>query len=121
MVRALDDNLIFKDINDYYRGVFSIYEFNNGKPVSIAIRWRDRIVEKKPHKDRIIKELSDEERSVINAVNSSDYEVLNKYMAKGGKLSTIYGMTYKSLAHSAVGRSTAKRFTSSSLLATCFG
>ncbi len=40
VLRGLDDNLIFKDINDYYRGIFSIYEFNNLKPVSIRERRR---------------------------------------------------------------------------------
>jgi putative transposase len=34
-LKGIDDNLMFKDINDYYRGIFSIYEFNNLKPVSI--------------------------------------------------------------------------------------
>ena len=37
-VKGIDGNLIFKDINDYYRGVFSIYEFNNLKPVNIQKR-----------------------------------------------------------------------------------
>jgi putative transposase len=50
VVRALDDNLIFKDTNDYFRGIFSIYEFNNSKPVTIFIRRRDRKVEKKKEK-----------------------------------------------------------------------
>ena len=49
-LRVLDDNLIFKDVNDYYRGIFSIYEFNNASPVSIFIRRRDRIVEKRREK-----------------------------------------------------------------------
>ncbi|MEK7658360.1 MAG: transposase [Patescibacteria group bacterium] len=48
--RAIDDNLIFKDKNDYYRGIFSIYEFNNEKPVNISNRRRDRIVEKEREK-----------------------------------------------------------------------
>lgn len=34
-LRGVNGNAIFKDINDYYRGIFSIYEFNNSKPVSI--------------------------------------------------------------------------------------
>lgn len=48
--RALDDNLIFKDENDYFRGIYSIYEFNNSSSVSISKRRRDRIVEKKREK-----------------------------------------------------------------------
>jgi len=39
-LRAIDDNLIFKDISDYYRGIFSIYEFNNTNPVIIRERRR---------------------------------------------------------------------------------
>lgn len=50
VVRALDDNLIFKDTNDYFRGIFSIYEFNNAKPVNISVRRRDRAAEKKREK-----------------------------------------------------------------------
>lgn len=50
VVRALDDNLIFKDTNDYYRGIFSIYEFNNANSVSIFNRRRDRAIEKKIEK-----------------------------------------------------------------------
>ncbi len=45
--RALDDNLIFKDTDDYFRGIFFLYEFNNMLPVEIAKRRRDRITEKK--------------------------------------------------------------------------
>lgn len=48
--KAIDDNLIFKDINDYYRGIFSIYEFNNFNPVNIFNRRRDRVVEKRYEK-----------------------------------------------------------------------
>ena len=36
--RGIDDNLIFKNADDYYRGIFSIYEFNNAKPVEIYKR-----------------------------------------------------------------------------------
>lgn len=43
-LRAIDDNLIFKDIDDYYRGIFSIYEFNDSKSVTIQERRRVRKV-----------------------------------------------------------------------------
>jgi len=43
ILRAIDDNLIFKDVNDYYRGIFSIYEFNNVNPVTIQARRKTRI------------------------------------------------------------------------------
>ena len=38
MFKGIDGNLLFKDINDYYRGIFSIYEFNNFNPVEISRR-----------------------------------------------------------------------------------
>jgi putative transposase len=41
-IRAIDNNLIFKDIDDYYRGIFSIYEFNNTKPVTIQAKRKAR-------------------------------------------------------------------------------
>ncbi len=46
ILRGLDDNLIFKDTDDYYRGIFSIYEFNNAIPVNIWKRRKQRIKEK---------------------------------------------------------------------------
>jgi len=53
ILRALDNNLIFKDVNDYYRGIFSIYELNNFNPVTIQARRKSRIAFKKSlKKDR---------------------------------------------------------------------
>lgn len=43
-LRAIDDNLIFKDNDDYFRGIFSVYEFNDSKPVTIQERRRVRNV-----------------------------------------------------------------------------
>ncbi len=45
--RGIDDNLIFKDINDYYRGIFSIYEFNTVDLIKIRERRRQREIFKK--------------------------------------------------------------------------
>ncbi|OGZ24175.1 MAG: hypothetical protein A2896_00965 [Candidatus Nealsonbacteria bacterium RIFCSPLOWO2_01_FULL_43_32] len=42
VLRALDDNLIFKNIDDHYRGIFSIYEFNTTKAVIIRDRRKVR-------------------------------------------------------------------------------
>lgn len=47
VVRRIGDKPLFVDIDDYYRGVFSIYEFNNAKPVEIQKRRRARLFEKK--------------------------------------------------------------------------
>ncbi|PIS35880.1 MAG: hypothetical protein COT36_00065, partial [Parcubacteria group bacterium CG08_land_8_20_14_0_20_38_56] len=38
VTRAIDDNIIFKDTNDHYRGIYSIYEFNTTKAVVIRDR-----------------------------------------------------------------------------------
>jgi REP-associated tyrosine transposase len=38
VLKAMDGTLLFKNNNDYYRGIFSIYEFNNSLPVSIKDR-----------------------------------------------------------------------------------
>lgn len=40
--RGIDDRRIFEDENDYYRGIFSLYEFNDTNPVSIRDRRRER-------------------------------------------------------------------------------
>jgi len=43
VVRSIDDNLLFKDVDDHYRGIFSIYEFNTVKPVVIRERRQARL------------------------------------------------------------------------------
>jgi len=42
VLRAIDDNLIFKNVDDYFRGVFSVYEFNTTKAVVIRDRRKAR-------------------------------------------------------------------------------
>lgn len=46
VVRATGDSLLFKNIDDYYRGIFSIYEFNNQNPIEIRVRREQRKKEK---------------------------------------------------------------------------
>lgn len=41
VVRGVGDSLIFKDVNDRYRAIFSIYEFNTSEPVEIK-KQRER-------------------------------------------------------------------------------
>lgn len=53
MLRGIDDNPIFKDVDDYYRGIFSIYEFNTSKPVTIQYRRKVRVRLKKEAAYRI--------------------------------------------------------------------
>jgi len=47
VIRGIDENKIFKDIGDHYRGIFSIYEFNDVKPVIIRDRRKARVHFKK--------------------------------------------------------------------------
>jgi len=44
--RGVADFPIFKDKDDYYRGIFSLYEFNTIAPVTIRERRKIRIKEK---------------------------------------------------------------------------
>jgi putative transposase len=46
ILRAVGNDIIFKDENDYYRGIFSLYEFNNSISVSIQKRRQQRKKEK---------------------------------------------------------------------------
>lgn len=45
--RTVGDTVVFKKEADFYRGIFSIYEFNNVNPVNIWERRKERAVEKK--------------------------------------------------------------------------
>jgi len=51
-IRRIGNELLFKDIKDYYRGIFSIYEFNNANPVSIRDRREERFRFKKSTEGR---------------------------------------------------------------------
>jgi putative transposase len=44
--RTVGDTVVFDDENDFYRGIFSIYEFNNDRTVNIWKRRRERSEEK---------------------------------------------------------------------------
>ena len=45
--RKSGDTLIFKDRNDYYRGIFSMYEFNTTNLITIRERRKIRLENKK--------------------------------------------------------------------------
>jgi len=47
ILRGIDGNIIFRDKDDYFRGIFSIYELNNLKPTEVRVRRRIRIQFKK--------------------------------------------------------------------------
>jgi len=47
VVRAVGDTVVFVDESDFFRGIFSIYEFNNDRGVNIWNRRKERTLEKK--------------------------------------------------------------------------
>ncbi|MFA4881173.1 MAG: transposase [Candidatus Doudnabacteria bacterium] len=47
VMRAVGDTIVFDDEKDFYRGIFSIYEFNNDNSVNMWNRRKERAVEKK--------------------------------------------------------------------------
>jgi len=47
VIRGVGDSLIFKNINDYYRAIFSLYEFNTTGPVEIKKQREKRETIKK--------------------------------------------------------------------------
>lgn len=53
VVRRIEDKLLFKNIDDYYRGIFSVYELNNVNPVVIKERRKTRARLKKLARDPI--------------------------------------------------------------------
>jgi len=46
ILRRIMNEDLFIDTDDYYRGIFSIYEFNNLNPVEIRQRRRESLIEK---------------------------------------------------------------------------
>lgn len=51
VVRRIGDNLLFKNTDDYFRGIFSVYEFNNVKSITIQSRRKIRATIKKKNRD----------------------------------------------------------------------
>jgi putative transposase len=47
VARAVGDSVVFDDEKDFYRGIFSIYEFNNDRGVNVWKRRNERKLEKK--------------------------------------------------------------------------
>lgn len=63
VLKGIDANEIFKNIDDYYRGIFSIYEFNDTKMVEIRERRRTRLKLKEQ-----IKRANKESQKIIKQV-----------------------------------------------------
>lgn len=54
VIKGIDGNVIFKDIDDHYRGIFSIYEFNNSNTVSITKRHKEISNIKKLFREKLV-------------------------------------------------------------------
>ena len=65
--KKMGDDLLFRDIDDYYRGIFSIYEFNNIKSVEIRKKRKARIKMKKSG-DPLSANLSDERDKLVEVL-----------------------------------------------------
>ena len=65
VIRRMGEELLFKNIDDHYRGVFSIYEFDNAKEVKIRERRRARAKLKKQ-----IKEVTEEFQKIKAQINT---------------------------------------------------
>lgn len=103
VIRALDDNVIFKDIDDYYRGIFSVYEFNNAKAVVIRDRRqaRSRIkkILRKDHDPGIILDSRDRLVEILNFNFMPNHpHLLVKQIKDGGitKFMRKFGTGYSS-------------------------
>jgi len=64
VVKGINGNAIFKSIDDHYRGIFSIYEFNSAKQVVIRERRKARAKLKEQ-----IKVVTQEFQKVLNETN----------------------------------------------------
>lgn len=107
VIRAIDDNQIFKDLDDHYRAIFSIYEFNNIKPVEIRERRKFRAkIKKETNGDPISVDFRDKLVEVLVfcimpnhlhlLVRQLKDEGITKFMAKlgigyGGYFNRKYG------------------------------
>lgn len=50
VLRGVGDSLIFNNIDDYYRGIFSLYEFNTKDLITIRERRKVRLEQKKTNR-----------------------------------------------------------------------
>ncbi len=88
-LRGLDDNLIFKDVDDYYRGIFSIYEFNDSRPVSIKKRREIReSLKNKIRRGRASADFIDERNRMVDVLTfcfmPNHIHLLLKQLKDGG-------------------------------------
>ena len=72
IIRGIDGNLLFKDTNDYFRGIFSIYEFNNSNPVSIFRRRKEIAISKKSFKKKNIQSKTIQDPILLQSFEMKD-------------------------------------------------
>jgi putative transposase len=65
VIKGINGNKIFKDVDDHYRGIFSIYEFNNAKQIKIRERRKARLKLKEQ-----IKKISKELQNIKNQIDT---------------------------------------------------
>jgi len=101
VIRRQGDQLLFKNIDDYYRGIFSIYEFNNVKPVVIRERRRLRAEIKKAIKANRVRDSETDTRDKLVEVlvfcfMPNHIHLLVKQLREGGivKLMNKIGSGY---------------------------
>lgn len=66
--RTVGDTVVFDDEKDFYRGIFSIYEFNNANPVNM---WRRRQQRRKEKIAEKIFATSDVAKSLLHPVEQN--------------------------------------------------
>lgn len=68
VIRAVGDTAVFSEENDFYRGIFSIYEFNNAKPTEI---WLRRLQRKKEKLGRMTSQYLDKRDKIVEVLSFS--------------------------------------------------
>jgi len=76
--RTVGDTVVFDDENDFYRGIFSIYEFNNINPVSIWQRRKERKKEKELQKLIEAEIATSDVAQIVQRPTSPDYNYERK-------------------------------------------
>ena len=102
VIRGIDDNELFKNIDDYYRGIFSIYEFNNTKPVTIRARRKarariKRVLQKLKRDPNLVADSRDKYVAILSlCLMPNHLHLLVKQLKDGGiiKFMTKLGIGY---------------------------
>ena len=100
-LRAIDNNLLFKDTDDYFRGIFTIYELNNLNSATIRARRKARkALKKKMGRDPDSVHFEDERERLVDILcfcfMSNHIHLLLKQIKDGGitKFTSKTGIGY---------------------------